>query len=147
MSGYGIIKTKKQYNEYCAKLMELSKGKVTAKVKDDMELLDLLIAKWEADNLKNDEMDPIELLTFLMENHSMTRNDLMEVLGVNKGTVSKILNYRKGLSKEVIRKLAEKFKLSQDAFNKPYVLVSEANKGHRDEKMMNTPKELEPVAA
>jgi HTH-type transcriptional regulator/antitoxin HigA len=36
--------------------------------------------------------------------------------------LSDILHYRRGLSREVIRKLASRFKLSQELFNKPYKL-------------------------
>jgi HTH-type transcriptional regulator/antitoxin HigA len=52
----------------------------------------------------------------------MKAKDLAELLGVNKSYVSGILNYKKGLSKEAIRKLAERFKISQEAFNRPYKL-------------------------
>jgi HTH-type transcriptional regulator/antitoxin HigA len=139
---YCIIKNKKQYNEYSAKLQELWK-KPTAKNEDARELLELLIEKWEKDNLKNEEIDPIELIKFLMENHNLERSQMMEILDINKGTLSKILNYKKGLSKDVIRKLAAYFKMNQDAFNKPYPIISDANRGHKDEKMMNTQKEME----
>lgn len=47
-------------------------------------------------------------------------NDLAQILNIGKSTISEILNYKKGLSKENIRKLAEYFKLSQEAFNRPY---------------------------
>jgi HTH-type transcriptional regulator/antitoxin HigA len=43
-------------------------------------------------------------------------------LGVSKGYVSEILHYKKGLSKDVIRKLAERFKVTQEAFNREYKL-------------------------
>lgn len=49
--------------------------------------------------------------------------DVGEILDLSKGTVSKILNYHKGLSKETIRKLSAHFELSQEAFNRPYDLV------------------------
>jgi HTH-type transcriptional regulator/antitoxin HigA len=68
---------------------------------------------------------------------------MMEILDINKGTLSKILSYKEGLSKEVIRKLADHFKVSQEAFNKPYPIISETNKSYKDEKMMNTIKETE----
>jgi HTH-type transcriptional regulator/antitoxin HigA len=42
--------------------------------------------------------------------------------------VSEILNYNKGMSKEVIRKLAHHFKVSQDAFNKAYDLKVDGKK-------------------
>jgi HTH-type transcriptional regulator/antitoxin HigA len=57
-----------------------------------------------------------------MANRKMKSKDLVLLLGISKGVVSDILHYRKGLSKEVIRKLANHFKVSQEAFNRPYKL-------------------------
>lgn len=142
MSKFKVIKSKEQYKEYTAKLIKLW-GNPTDNNEDDRELLEVLIETWERENLKNEESDPVELIKFLMDNHNMERSDLMKILEISKGTLSKILSYRKGLSKNVIRKLAEHFKISQEAFNRPYPIVSEANKGHKDEKMMNIPKQMQ----
>jgi HTH-type transcriptional regulator/antitoxin HigA len=139
---YTIIKTSKQYKEYCTKLMELASKKSSKKLEDEMELIELLIDKWDKDHSKSKDMDPIELLKYLMGNHNMTRDELIHILGINKSAVSQILSYKKGLSKEVIRKLAPFFKVSQEAFNRSYPLILDENKGHKDEKMMNTRKEL-----
>jgi transcriptional regulator with XRE-family HTH domain len=57
-----------------------------------------------------------------MESHQLKAKDLVDMLGVSKSYVSEILNYTKGFSKVVIRKLAIYFKVSQEAFNRPYVL-------------------------
>jgi HTH-type transcriptional regulator/antitoxin HigA len=57
-----------------------------------------------------------------MNSHQLKSKDLVDMLGVSKSYVSEILNYRKGFSKVVIRKLAIYFKVSQEAFNRPYVL-------------------------
>lgn len=146
MSNFKVIKNKEQYKEYTAKLIKLWE-EPTDKNEDDRELLEVLIDVWEKENLKNEESDPVELIKFLMENHNLKREQMMEILDISKGTLSKILSYKKGLSKNIIRKLSEKFKISQEAFNRPYPIISEANKGHKDERMMNTPKELELVQA
>ena len=143
MANYTIIKTKTQYKEYSKILMELGCKKHSKQNEDEIELLELLIEKWEKDNLKNEDSNPIELLKFLMDNHNMSRNDLIDILEITKGTLSKILSYKKGLSKKVIRKLSETFKVSQEAFNRSYPLKVEENKGHTNEKMMNTHKKME----
>lgn len=44
----------------------------------------------------------------------------MKILGVSKGLVSDILKYKKGLSKETVRKLAAHFKMDQAALNRQY---------------------------
>ena len=77
----------------------------------------------------------------------MTENKLKAIglaglFGVSKSLVSDILNYRRGLSKDIIRKLADRFKLSQEVFNKPYKLVSPLNAHLKDASVMNTRKKL-----
>jgi HTH-type transcriptional regulator/antitoxin HigA len=77
-----------------------------------------------------------------MTDHGMKAKDLVELLGMSKGYISDILHYKKGLSKDVIRKLAERFKLSQDAFNRPYKLRSAVNTRLKHASVMNTAKNL-----
>jgi HTH-type transcriptional regulator / antitoxin HigA len=89
-------------------------------MKDEIELLTLLIEKWGDDNNSFDDVDPITLLHSLMEEKNLKAKDLVEILGVSKGLISDILNYKKGLSKEIIRGLSDYFKVSQEAFNRPY---------------------------
>jgi HTH-type transcriptional regulator/antitoxin HigA len=101
-----------------------------------------LIEKWDADHNTFDEVDPIRLLHSLMDDHKMKAKDLVDMLDISKGYVSDILNYKKGLSKDVIRKLAEKFKVSQEAFNRPYKLVVPGNSHLRNASIMNTKKKL-----
>lgn len=138
---YTIIHTKKQYKEYCKKIMELSSQKSTKKIEDEIELLQMLVDKWDSETYKSkEEMDPIQLLKYLMENKNLNQVDLVPILGINKSAVSQIMSYKRGLSKDVIRKLSTHFKMTQEAFNRSYPLVSEANRGHVNEKMMNTTK-------
>jgi len=118
---YKVIATKTQYYEYCKKLEELVVSGDT-KAKDEISLLTVLIEKWDADHNTFDELDPIQLLRGLMKDHKLKSSDLVAILGVSKGYVSEILHYKKGLSKDVIRILATRFKLSQEAFNRPYPL-------------------------
>ncbi len=122
---YTVIKNEKQYLKYCNTLEQLvlsgEKGKQT---KDEIDLLTLLIEKYDETNSPVMEMEPIPLLRSLMVEHNLKAKDLVALLGISKSYVSDILNYRKGLSKEVIRKLAEHFKLRQEAFNRPYQLHS-----------------------
>lgn len=120
---YTVIKSKGQYRQYCKKLEELLDGGSREKaIKNEIELLTLLIEKWDAAHNSFDELDPIQLLNALMDDHHLKARDLVELLGVSKGYVSDILHYKKGLSKEVIRKLAKHFKVSQEAFNRSYKL-------------------------
>ena len=112
---YTIIKTEKQYNKYCNTLEYLLvEGDKT--LTDEIESLTQLIEKWDRENNSFDELTPVELLKSLMEENNLKAVDLSRILNLSEGTVSKILNCRKGLSKKSIRRLSDHFKVSQKAF-------------------------------
>ena len=124
---YKLIKSEEQYYEYCRILKRLVIDEHEEN-EDEIEILELLIEKWDQDHNTISRVDPVELLKFLMEDHKLKSKDLVEILGLSKGTVSKILNYQKGFSKASIRKLSQHFKLNQEAFNRPYPLVGQLSK-------------------
>jgi len=142
---YKIIKTEKQYNKYC-KVLEEIVFKNRKKDEDEIELLTLLIEKWDNENYITPEIDPIELIKSLMEDHNLKAKDLAAILNLTKVTVSKILNYQTGLSKETIRNLSNKFKLNQEAFNRPYKLKNPINRKYKNAALMNTQKKIGAVA-
>ena len=136
---YTVIKNKTQYREYSNILEELVFSRAKARnTKDEIALLTLLIEKWDAEHNTFGELDPIQLLHSLMAEHALKAKDLVEILDISKGYVSDILNYKKGLSKDVIRKLSEYFKVSQEAFNRPYKLIVPENSRRRNASVMNT---------
>lgn len=118
---YTVIKTEKQYYKYC-NLMEEYMFSSDKSKQEDIELLDVLIEKWDNDHQFHEDVDPIELLKYLMEENGLKQQDLVKLLGIGKSTISKILNRQSRLSRDGIRILAEHFKLSQEAFNRPYKL-------------------------
>ena len=127
---YTAIKNTEQYYCYCNTLENLV-FQEDDKYDDEIELIELLIDKWDMDHNTFEDLDPVELLRGLMDEHQMKSKDLAEILGLSKGTMSKILNYQKGLSKASIRKLSNHFKLRQEAFNRPYPLVGQVSKDLR----------------
>lgn len=140
---YKVIKSKKQYTDYCNALEGLLDGGAKTKTaKDEVELLTLLITEWDRNNNTFDELDPVALIKELMQAHGMNAAALTQVLGVSKGLVSDILNYKKGLSKEVIRDIASHFKISQEALNRPYKLKVVASSHLKNASVMNTKKKL-----
>lgn len=138
---YKIVKSERQYDEYC-KILETLVFKNRKKEEDEIELLTLLIEKYDAENYQTPELDPIQLLKSLMEEHELKAKDLVEILELTKGTISKILNYETGLSKDTIRKLSYRFKLNQEAFNRPYRLKNPINRKYKNAALMNTPKKI-----
>lgn len=141
---YKVIKSTRQYDKYC-KILEELVFMNRRKDEDEVELITLLIEKWDDDHYKTLQADPIQLLKSLMDERGLKAKDMTSVLGLSKGTISKILNYQTGLSKETIRKLATEFKLNQEAFNRPYKLKNPINQKYKNSALMNTKKKLREV--
>lgn len=120
---YTVIKSDKQYYKYAEIIEDLvDSGNKTKAVQAEIELLTLLIDKYDEEHNTFEDVDPIVLLKALMTEHKIKAIDLAKLLNVSPGLVSDVLNYKKGLSKESIRLLADRFKLHQEAFNRPYKL-------------------------
>lgn len=144
---YKVIKTEKQYDEYCQILHDLdfSNKKKNKKIEEEIDLLTLLIEKYDEEHNIFDEQDPVELLRSLMKEHKLKSIDLANKLNVSPGLISDIINYKKGFSKEIIRQLALLFKLSQEAFNRPYKLLVTENSHLQNATSMKTKKKMATV--
>jgi HTH-type transcriptional regulator / antitoxin HigA len=143
---YKVITSDKQYDNYCKLLEELVfSSKKTKASKDEISLLTLLIEKYDEEHNTFEMVDPIVLLRSLMKDHKMKAVDLAALLHVSEGLVSDMLNYKKGLSKETIRILSVRFKLNQEAFNRPYELKVKVDPKYRNARMMNTRKKIATV--
>ncbi len=140
---YKVITSEKQYDNYCKILEQLLFSTPKSKaINEEIALLTLLIETWDKEHSIFNQLEPVALLKSLMKEHQLKSLDIAKKLSVSPGLVSDILNYKKGFSKEVIRNLSELFKLSQEAFNKPYKLKSPVNAHLKDASVMNTVKEL-----
>jgi HTH-type transcriptional regulator / antitoxin HigA len=134
---YKIIKSEVQYNTYCNKLesllMEMNRSSM---INDEIDLLTLLIEKWDQDHSTFRFSDPVELLHSLLKENKLKAIDLAVILDVSKGLISDILNYKKGFSKDVIRKLSAYFKVSQEAFNRSYPLKTQIKIKNRKDRVI-----------
>lgn len=126
---YTVIKSASQYDEYCKQLEYLIDEGSPRELQDEIDLLSLLIEKYDEEHNTFRESDPISLLRSFMKENELKAQNLTVILGISKGYVSDILNYKKGLSKDIIRKLAVHFKVRQEAFNRPqHVRIVQPNK-------------------
>jgi HTH-type transcriptional regulator/antitoxin HigA len=115
---YTIIKSKKQYFEYCSRMELLGEIKKKSKdINDEIELLQLLIDKYDSEQLNRHPIPPHELLKALMSEHNMKGIDLAQLLQVSPGLVSDMLNGKKAFSKNSIRILSNHFRVKQEVFN------------------------------
>jgi HTH-type transcriptional regulator/antitoxin HigA len=84
------------------KLMESQPGTPEG---DRMDVLVTLVEAYEAKHFPIPEPDdPVEVLEYYMESRGLSRSDLIPYLG-SKERVSEILNRKRGLSLEMIRRL------------------------------------------
>ena len=142
---YTVIKSQAQYDKYCETLHAImfDKNQMNDHTKEDeIDLLTLLIEDWDHKQSSFSELDPVQLLQSFMKTHQLKSKDLVEMLKVSKGYVSDILNYKKGFSKTIIRKLANHFKVNQAAFNRPYNLITTHKREDQLQQNSISPKEL-----
>lgn len=108
----------------------------TTEIDDLIEVIELVISEYNERMFAVADSDPISFLKDLMETHSLNQQDLCEILGISKSSVSLIMNYQRGLSKDVIRKLSAHFSMRHEAFNRSYKLITKNTLS--DSKIMNT---------
>ena len=86
---------------------------------DRLDILVLLVEAYEAEHYPIPDPDPIELILHVMDARGLTRRDLEPYLG-SRARVSEILNRRRPLSLEMIRKLQAGLDLPADILVQPY---------------------------
>jgi HTH-type transcriptional regulator/antitoxin HigA len=124
---YTVINSQNQYKAYCDHLAGLMKIKIKTRVElDSINLLRLLIKRWDEEQRPLSDADPIEFLRSLMRQNNLKKSELAAKVGISRSLLSDILHYRRRLSREVIRKLASRFNVSQELLNKPYNLAPPA---------------------
>jgi HTH-type transcriptional regulator / antitoxin HigA len=84
-------------------------------------LLVHLIGEYEKAHNMLPEVDPIELIKIRMEDFGYKPADLAQIYG-DKGTVSKVLNYKQALSITMIRKFSQLLHIPADSLIQEYAL-------------------------
>jgi len=113
------IKTKKDYNKALERLEKIFDAKKGSKEGDELEVLSILIEKYEDVHFPIGLPDPIEAIKFRMEQLGYNQVDLAKVVGL-KSRASEILNKKRKLSLEMIRLLHDKMKIPTDILIQPY---------------------------
>src|SRR5580658_10628844 len=110
------IHNEKDYRTYLARAEALlDKNGRSAAENRYLELLSVLIERYEQEQDPIVAPDPLEALKELMAANGMTQSALARLLG-SSGITSEILSGKRSLSKTHIRKLAEAFNVSTDLF-------------------------------
>lgn len=113
------IKTKKDYSQAIERLEVLFNAKKGTPEGDELEVLGILIEKYENEHFPVGLPDPIEAIKFRMEQLGYNQVDLAEVVGL-KSRASEILNKKRKLSLDMIRQLHEKLNIPTDVLIQSY---------------------------
>ncbi len=101
-----ILKTEEEYNEACERVYLLINSTENAiepnSVEgEEMELLSLLIEKYEQENYQMKAPSPIEAIKFRMEQMNLKQADVAPIFG-GKTRVSEVLNGKRTLTLKMI---------------------------------------------
>jgi HTH-type transcriptional regulator / antitoxin HigA len=114
-----VIKTEREYQNALKRLENIFDAKKGTKNGDELELLSLLIDNYEKNNFPIELPDPIEAIKFRMEQLGYNQKDLTKVIGL-KSRVSEILNKKRKLSLDMIRKLHQVLGIPTEVLVKDY---------------------------
>ncbi len=98
------IRNEEDYQNALNRLEEIFDAKKGTEQGDELEILSILIDRYENENFPIGMPDPIEAIKFRMEQMGMKQKDLAEVVGF-KSRVSEILSKKRKLTLGMIRKL------------------------------------------
>ncbi len=116
------IKTEIDYREALIRLEEIFDAKLGAPESDELEILGLMIDDFENKHYPIEAPDPIEAIKIRMEEMHLKQIDLITEIG-GKSRVSEILNRKRRLTVDMIRKLATRLNLSSNLLIKDYQLI------------------------
>jgi HTH-type transcriptional regulator / antitoxin HigA len=114
----GVIRSEAEYDRM-VKLLDALVDKVGDNENHELagllDLVGVLIERYEEDRISIPEASPSEVLRFLMQEHGLRQADLKKELG-SQGVVSEILNGHRLINARQAKALAERFSVSASVF-------------------------------
>lgn len=86
---------------------------------DRLDVLTTLVAAYEDQHHPIEAPDPVEAIKYYMESRGLTRHDLEPYIG-SRARVAEVLNRRRPLSLEMIRRLHVQLGIPADVLIRPY---------------------------
>ncbi|PKP50497.1 MAG: transcriptional regulator [Bacteroidetes bacterium HGW-Bacteroidetes-11] len=112
------IKTETDYTQALKRLETIFSAEIGTTESDEADVLGLLIDDYEKKHYPIEAPDPIDAIKIRMEELQLKQIDLVNEMG-GKSRVSEILNRKRKLTVDMIRKLTARLSLS------PELLISE----------------------
>ena len=107
------IKNDRELNRALKRIDQLWGAKSGTPKGDELDVLMLLVEKYEDEQYAIPASDPIEAIKFLMEQNSLSRKDLEPYIGAS-GRVSEVLNRKRDLTLVMIKKLHKGLNIPYD---------------------------------
>jgi HTH-type transcriptional regulator/antitoxin HigA len=101
-----VIKNQAEYETAMARIEEIFDARPGTPKGDELELLLMLVEKYEEKAFPINLPDPITAIRFRMEQMNLKAKDLIPYLG-SKSRVSEVLNSQRPLSLSMIRKMVD----------------------------------------
>jgi HTH-type transcriptional regulator/antitoxin HigA len=120
-SDWFLIGTEQEYESALARYQELKYALQNSNEHKEKLLLAHLIAEYEEKTSELPQVDPVELIKIRMEDFGYKSVDLANEYG-DKGTISKVLNYKQALSLRMVRKFSKLLHIPADALIAEYEL-------------------------
>ena len=115
------IKTEADYAEALRQIEKLMSAKKDTAKGDKLDVLVTLIEAYEEKHYPVLPPEPVEAIIHQMESQGLSRKDLIPLLG-SRARVSEILNKKRSLSINMIRKLQKGLGISAETLIKSYNL-------------------------
>jgi HTH-type transcriptional regulator / antitoxin HigA len=116
------IKTETDYRDALTRLDEIFDAPIGSPESDEADILGIMIDDYENQHYPIDAPDPIEAIKIRMEELQLKQVDLVPEIG-GKSRVSEILNRKRRLTIEMIRKLTTRLNLSAGLLIRDYQLI------------------------
>jgi len=113
------IRTKADYKAALKMISSLLDAPEGSREAGMLEVLSVLVEAYEEEHHQVHPPDPIEAIKFRMEQESLTRRDLEPYLG-SRARVSEVLNRKRPLSVEMIRRLNAGLGIPAEILIRPY---------------------------
>jgi HTH-type transcriptional regulator/antitoxin HigA len=111
-----LIHNDEELAEYTLALFELTaKAKPTPEEDEAIELMTLLVDRYESEHYPVPEADPADVLRFLLERNGLSQRDVAAELG-SESTVSLVLAGKRQLNRDHIARLSKRFHVSPAVF-------------------------------
>ena len=121
-----LIHNDEELAEYTAALFRLTaKSNPTTDEEEAIELMTLLVERYEHERYPVPPAEPADVLRFLLERNGLSQRDIASELG-SESTVSLVLSGKRQLNRDHIARLSRRFNVSPAVFFETKVPLHEA---------------------